>query len=269
MEIPPEDTVEGWAYRFVRAETLIGKLEPPPLPARWMSEDGPVDPWLLAQPGRPPELRVEPKGRSTPGLEALRRPEARASLLHTFLHHELQAAELMCRTILAHPDTPAAFRRGLVSICQDELRHMRMYGEHLAELGFAFGDFGVNDWFWKRVPPETTPLQFVALMSLGFEGANLDHTQSFAARFRRVGDVRGAEIQEQIGEEELPHVAFGVHWFERLGSLPLTFENWLAALPPPLSPRLLRGKPVRSETRRRAGYPEAFIEALIDWKSDS
>ena len=258
-------SVEDWAYQYVTSTDLGIKLRPPAPPESWTPADE-LQPVILERPGRPQQLEVVDGGHKTPGTQALREPRFRAQLLHTFLHHELQAAELMCRTLLAHPTTPMAFRRGLLGICQDEIRHMGLYGEHLARLGFQFGDFPVNDWFWKRVRPDTTALQFVALMGLGFEGANLDHTQRFAKQFRRAGDEVGAELQERIGAEEIPHVAFGAHWFEFFSGSPLTFDAWTAALPPPLSPLLLRGKPIQREARERAGYPASFIDALIAWR---
>ena len=260
----PPETVEAWAYDFVVTTELEHKLRPPALPREW-SEPSTLEPIRIEQPGRPRELRVAERGRKTPGLDALRDPRQRAQLLHTFLHHELQAAELMCRTVLAHPETPAAFRRGLISICRDEVRHMGWYAAHIEKLGHHYGDFSVNDWFWRRLPIDVTPLQFVALMALGFEGANLDHTERFAELFEQVGDHEGAELQRKIGAEEEPHVAFGAHWFQRLGGEALTFESWQAALPPPLSPRLLRGRTIGREARLRAGYPADFIDAFIAW----
>jgi len=265
MQPPPDGTVEHWAYRYVTGRDLAHKLQPPDPPQRW-ADDGRA--LRIEAPGRPPELTVESKGRRTPGPGALRRPDARAQLLHTFLHHELQAAELMCRAVLAYPDTPLAFRRGLIGICLDELRHMRMYAEHLETLGCRFGDHPVNDWFWTRLPPHITPTQFVAVMGLGFEGANLDHTRRFAERFREAGDVAGAELQLRVGEEEIPHVRFGAHWFAEFTGHPLSFERWRDALPPPLSPMLMRGKPLNREARLRASYPPAFVDALTAWKPE-
>jgi hypothetical protein len=119
---------------------------------------------------RPASLSAARAKAKTPGPEALRAPERRARIAHTFLHHELQAAELMCWAILAFPRSPEKFRLGLAKIACDEVRHMGMYADYLASLGFAFGDFPVRDWFWERVPSAETPAHFVATMGMGFEG---------------------------------------------------------------------------------------------------
>ena len=167
--------------------------------------------------------------------------------------------------MLAFPDTPEAFRGGLVGIARDEIRHMRLYREAIERLGHRFGDFAVRDWFWERVPSCATPASFVAVMGLGVESANLEHTASFAARFREAGDEEGARVQELVGREELAHVRFGARWFEHFTG-GLDFDAWRRLLPPPLSPLLMRGKPIARKARRRAGQPEAFIDALDAWE---
>jgi uncharacterized ferritin-like protein (DUF455 family) len=264
VRVPDEATVEGWAYRYIASDELAYKLAPDALPAHWGGQPTAIS---IERPGRPAALRLAERGEKTPGSTALRDPARRARLLHTFLHHELQAAELMCRAVLAFPDTPAAFRRGLIGICLDEIRHMGMYAEHMATLGFGFGDFPVNDWFWQRVPGARTAAEFVAVMGLGFEGANLDHTQRFAHAFRLAGDERGAALQERIGAEEVPHVAFGAHWFGHFRG-ELAFDAWAEALPAPLSPMLMRGRPLNRLARRAAGYSDAFVERLERWLPD-
>ncbi len=268
MAFPASGTVEAWAYDYVCGTDLEQKLHPPGTPKLW-SDSSQRAAIHITAPGRPPELQLDSRGHRTPRLQAMRSPECRAQLLHTFLHHELQAAELMCRAVLAYPDTPSAFRKGLMGICSDEIRHMAMYSAHLKRLGYRYGDFPVNDWFWRKLPPDTPPVQFVALMGLGFEGGNLDHTRRFAARFREVGDEAGAALQERIGDEEIPHVAFAAHWFAVFSGAPLTFESWQAALPPPLSPKLMRGRPIQRDARLRAGLSGQFIDALTTWVPDS
>jgi len=271
-QMPPEaGTVERWAWDYVLTKNLSDKLSPPPVPDRWEAEP-PAR--RLTDPGRPPELEVVLTGLRTPRPGALRDPKRRAQLLHTFLHHELQAAELMAWALLAFPQTPIAFRRGILGILGDEVRHMGLYLEALEGLGASFGDFPVRDWFWQRVPSAQTATHFVAVMGMGFEGGNLDHAARFADQFRRVGDMHGAEIQELVGAEEEGHVRFAIKWFCQLrgatsaADTEPTFAEWTAHLPPPLPPMAMHKKPVNRAARKRAGFSEAFLSELDRWSPD-
>lgn len=256
---PPAGTIERWAYDYITTRELAHKLGPPAAPEHFETA---APARRVTAPGRPPELEIVSKSRHSRGR--FRGPKARARLLHTFMHHELQAAELMCWALLAFPATPEAFRRGLVRITLDEVRHMGLYREHIESLGFAVGEFPVRDWFWERVPRCDGPASFVAVLGMGFEGANLDHSQTWAARFREAGDEAGAVAQERVGREEVAHVRFAARWFtEWTGGQ--DFDVWAAALPAPLSPMLMRGDPVRRDLRVEAGQTEQFVDRLIAW----
>ncbi|MCA9578043.1 MAG: DUF455 family protein [Polyangiales bacterium] len=250
----PAPDVETWALRYIESDALAYKQAPPPPPATFSGTVSRVP----TRPGRPPELRVVQQGQKRRGL---RNPRARAELLHTFWHHELQAAELMCWALLRFPEAPLEFRRGLLGICLDEVRHMGLYAAHIDALGAALGDFGVRDWFWERVPRVSSPAGFVAFVGMGLEAGNLEHAGRFAARFRDVGDEPGAAVQERVGSEEVAHVRFATHWFEVFTGHG-DFETWRAHLPPPISPVLLRGLPLDRHRRRRAGMDDAFMDAL-------
>lgn len=258
-EAPQPGTVERWAFDFVTSTRLTDKLAPPPPPQTWAH---PVGALVLTAPGRPVELVPREAKKKTPKvLHAARRAE----VLHTFLHHELQAAELMAWAILAFPQTPPAFRKGLLALCRDEIRHLQMYASHLETLGHPFGAFTVNDWFWKRVPADDpTPAHFVARLGIAFEGANLDHGARYAAAFAAAGDTRAAEIQAQIVEEEIPHTAFGLHWFQVFTG-DSGFDHWRQFLPSPISPAMARGTPFNTDARLRAGYAPEFLDALVKW----
>jgi uncharacterized ferritin-like protein (DUF455 family) len=187
----------------------------------------------------------------------------------------------MAWAILAYPETPLAFRKGLLRIALDEIRHMKLYADRIAALGHGVGEFPVRDWFWERVPTVTGPAGFVAVMGLGLESANLEHARTFAARFRDAGDEESATVQETVGREEIAHVAFGVRWFGPLSAKtldpspidesprPLVFDAWVRALPPPLTPLLMRGTPLALEARRKAGQPDVFLEELGRWQPES
>lgn len=265
--IPPPGTLERWALDYIRSVDLDEKLSPRPAP-RALELDAPVR--KISEPGRPALLAKRGRPRKTPSAEALRSPARRAELMHTFWHHELQAAELFCWAILAFPHAPPAFRRGLARIAIEETRHMRLYTDYLASLGYAIGAFPVHDWFWERIPSAPDPASFVAVMGLGFEAANLDHTARFAERFRTAGDVAGAELIERVGVEELAHVRFARRWFAHFACADasdegIDFATWRAALPPPLSPLVFRGKPIARSARLRAGLDVQFVDALEAW----
>lgn len=254
-------TLEAWAEAYVRTVSLSEKVAPPPPPSSFgYSELDPPLPRDLA-PGRPAELRLTREKPKSIKLSQIQSVEKRAELIHKFWHHELQAAELMCWAALRFPDAPLPFRLGLFRIARDEIRHMSLYEEHLSRLGFRVGDFKVRDWFWERVPMASSPAEFVALIGMGLEGANLEHTERFATWFRTVGDERGAEIQDQVGREEVAHVRFAVRWFKEFtGSV--DYEIWRRHLPKPMTPLLMKGKRLRLDLRRKAEFPEEFLQKL-------
>jgi len=257
---PAPGSVEAWALDYILTRSLAHKLEPP-LPPR--SFESAPRPRHLPEPGRPPELRPARRTQSVP--EDLSARSARAKLLHTFFHHELQAAELMLWALLAFADAEPSFRKGLLGIALDEIRHMNVYRTQIERLGFHVGDFPVRDWFWQRVPSSRTKVEFVALMGMGLEAANLEHAPHFAERLRAAGDVEAARTQELIAREELAHVRFAVRWFERWTE-GQSFDVWRSSLPPPLSPLLMRGKAFDRDARLRAGMDADFVSALERWK---
>jgi len=258
---PAPGTVEAWAYEYIGARSLAHKLAPPAPPSHW---EAPPLVRNVPAPGRPPELVPARRTRDVP--EELSDPRARAKLLHSFFQHELQAAELMCWALLRFADAEPRFREGLLGICRDEIRHMNIYQAEIERLGFRVGDFPVRDWFWQRVPLCASKLEFVALMGMGLEGANLDHAPFFGRRLMRAGDTRAAGVQELIAREEIGHVRFAVYWFERWTN-GQSFETWRAALPKPLSPLLMRGKEFDRQARSSAGMNAPFVAALESWQS--
>jgi uncharacterized ferritin-like protein (DUF455 family) len=264
LAAPPQGSVERWCWDFVLGANLGEKLAPPAPPdvrdeATWEASP-PMR--RIASPGRPRELRIVARSPRRPGVGALARPQARAHLVHTFLHHELQAAELFAWAVLAFADAPRAFRAGLVRLCGEELAHLALYRSELEHLGFVPGDFPVRDWFWERVPRCESALSFVALQGLGLEGANLEHSARFAALFRAAGDERTARVLERVEEDEIGHVAFAAHWFERFSGASLDYERWCDALPAPLTPGLLQGRPLNRVARSRAGLDDSFLARL-------
>lgn len=258
MSLPPDGTVERWAWDYISSTDPAHKLHPPEIP----TEFDPAHGWgAPGSPGRPVGWSLIQHSEKSVSRNAMRAPAVRCRMVHTFLHHELQAAELFARAVLVYPDAPAPLRKGWVGVIRDELRHMTMYEELLSRHGVSFGDHPVRDWFWSRVPAAKSAASFCAVMGMGLEGGNLDHAARFAEWFREAGDAEAARVQALIGEEEIPHVRLGVHWFRRLSERG-DFNGWAEALPAPLTPWMMKGRELALDARTRAGMDDEFLGAL-------
>jgi uncharacterized ferritin-like protein (DUF455 family) len=249
-----------YATSIVTSTTLVGKLVAPP---EDLALEDPEPPLRISTPGRPSGLAIVP-GREArvPPLAGMTDPAQRARIIHALANHELQAIELFAWALLAFPDAPLAYRRGLVAILADEQRHFGLYAERLAALGAAFGDFAVTGHFWNKLDHFTGPLELVCAMCLTFENANLDFAGDYAAAARAAGDDATAAVLDRVHADEIGHVHFGWVWLKRLAG---DRDPWLAYnehVKPPLGPHRARGARFDRDARRRAGLDEAFIEQL-------
>jgi len=252
----------AYALHIVTSETLDGKLVPPPELGDAAFEDAGA-PLRLAAPGRPAHLQIVP-GRQArvPPIAGMRDPAQRARILHALANHELQAIELFAWAVLAFPDTPIAFRRGLVAILAEEQRHLGLYLDRLAAHRVTFGDHPVTGHFWNKLDHLTGPCELVCAMNLTFENANLDFAGDYAIAARAAGDEATASALDQVHADEIRHVHFGWIWLRRLVPDRDAWSAYLAHVRPPLGPARARGARFDREARRRAGFDEAFIAAL-------
>lgn len=249
-----------YALGIVTSETLAHKLVPPP---EDLALEDPGEPLRIAAPGRPANLAIaSARSVKTPPVAGMRDPAQRARILHALANHELQAIELFAWALLAYPDAPLAFRRGLVAILADEQRHFALYADRLAAHGTAFGDYPVTGHFWNKLDHLTTPLEFVCAMGLTFENANLDFAGDYALAARACGDEATAAVLDRVHEDEIRHVHFGWVWLRRFAGDDDPWQAYLAHVRFPLGPRRARGARFDREARQRAGFDEAFIAAL-------
>jgi uncharacterized ferritin-like protein (DUF455 family) len=252
-------TARLYAHAIVTADTLAGKLVPP---GELVLEDR-EPPLVITAPGRPASLAIV-SGRTArvPPIAGMPDPAQRARILHALANHELQAIELFAWALLAFPDAPIAFRRGLVAILADEQRHLGLYCARLAALGVTFGDQPVTGHFWNKLDHLGSPLEFVCAMGLTFENANLDFAGDYAAAARACGDHATADALLRVHEDEIAHVHFGWVWLEKLGGGRDPWDAYTQTMKFPLGPKRARGAVLDRDARRRAGFSEAFIDAL-------
>ena len=251
--------IRDFALTVVQTADLEVKLSPPP---EELTDNSPGSAYRAEGPGRPSWLRFSTRI-GVPPAEGMPDPAQRPRILHALANHELQAAELFAWALLAFPDAPSEFRRGLLKILQDEQRHTRMYLARVEAAGARFGDWPVNGYFWSKVPHITSPLRFLCAMSLTFENANLDHTEEYAEAARRAGDLKTAAVIEQVQRDEIEHVRFGWEWLQMFKREDESaWDAFRANLTWPLRPVKAKGKTFNREGRAAAGLDSEFIRKL-------
>jgi uncharacterized ferritin-like protein (DUF455 family) len=258
----PPVQIRGVAERILLSERLTEKLAK--IPAD-LADDHQGLSLRVSVPGRPADLRLAPR-RTAPTMPrpgALHDPQKRAIAHHILANHELQALEVMAFVLLAFPEAPTEFRRGLVGIMRDEQRHTNLHVRRAAELGLRFGDLPVNDYIWAKSQAFESVLDYLAGLPLTFEGRNLDHTLEFEMAFERAGDPQSAVILRAIHRDEIGHVRFGLEWLRRLK--PPEQSDWdayCAHLHWPLRAEKAIGDVLHRDPRLEAGMTEEFIDRL-------
>ncbi|MBP7951312.1 MAG: DUF455 family protein [Verrucomicrobiales bacterium] len=257
-------TIRQFAERVLFATTLDEKLAAPDGVLTDEGRGGGIA--SPDTPARPDMLRVAGAGERSrfPKLHDLEKQSERGRLLHFFCNHELLATELMALALLKFPDAPAEFRRGLLRTLREEQEHTRWYLERMAQCGVAFGEHPVSGFFWRSIAPMSSPLDYVARLSLTFEQANLDYARHYASLFTTLGDAPTATLLGQIYKDEIAHVGYGLKWFRRWKEQDRSDWDALCdVLPFPLSPARAKGNaPFNAEGRKKAGLDADFIAQL-------
>ena len=255
--------IRDHCLKIVQSESLEAKLS---LPSGELTDLRPGPAIRLESPGRPEELRIVPASAArVPSIEGMPDPAQRRRIVHAFANHELQAAELFAWALLAFPDSPAEFRRGLLRILREEQVHCRLYSKRLKSWDMRLGDHPVSGYFWNKVSGFLTPAHFVCAMSLTFENANLDHTIDYAEAARKAGDEETARLLDRIHEDEIGHVRFGWHWLARLKNERKSMADaYLEHTCWPLRPALARGGVFHPEGREAAGLDADFLRMLAE-----
>ncbi len=220
-------------------------------------------------PGRPSSLHFSEKRVKFPRSQAFVDPEKRALSLHFFANHELLAIEMMATALLTYPcPEDSAFKRGLWQSLKDEQKHLKLYIQRMQELGVQFGDYPVNGFFWKLLSSLPGPREFVAMMCLTFESANLDFSLEYRDAFLRVEDDKSAQVMQTIYQDEISHVALGRSLFGQWKKTQDLWTYYVDSLPYPLTPNRAKGNLFSIESRQAAGFDADYIQNLQSYSDN-
>ncbi len=219
-------------------------------------------------PGRKESIAFTELREPFPKASRLNENDKKAIALHSFANHELLAIEMMAAAVLIYPhknDEDIRFKKGIVTALKDEQKHLKLYIGRINELGYAFGDFPLNDFFWRQMENLKTPSQYAAMMALTFEAANLDFAQYYASVFRNFGDTKSADIMDIVLEDEISHVAFGSHWLKRWRGDKKLWDYYLSSLPAPITPSRSKGIAFDPAIHSKAIGDDEFMECLMKY----
>jgi len=143
--------------------------------------------------------------------------EGHAAFVHAICHIEFTAINLALDAVVRFEDMPALFYADWLAVAADEARHFSMLAEHLATLGYGYGDFDAHNGLWDMAERTADDvLRRMALVPRVMEARGLDVTPGMIVRLRAIGDEAGARILEHILDDEIGHVAIGSRWFNAL-----------------------------------------------------
>ncbi len=253
--------IRDWCIRILGGTTLEEKLLDP----LELTDLNPGSPLLWDTPSRPlhMEFKRHSKEEKLPPFHLHNEADKRAICLHRFAGHELLAVEIMAYALLAFPEAPKHFRKGLANTLKEEQGHVRLYIKRLSELGVQFGDMPLYKHFWTHTPFLRSPLKYVSVMSLTFEMANLDFAPLYGQSFLRHGDTLSADLMKQILEDEIKHVSFGMQWLKKMKEpLKSEWDSWRENSPDLLTIKRAKGFCVFEDHRRKAGVPEDWIAMI-------
>ena len=148
-------------------------------------------------------------------------------------------------------------------MAREEAYHFQLMRDHLATLGFRYGDFPAHDALWQMT--ERTAGDVLARMALvprTLEARGLDASPPMQAKLRGMGDTRGVAILEIILRDEIGHVAIGNRWYrwlcERAGLDPVAHYAVLTECHQ--APRLQ--PPFNEQARLQAGFSAEELARL-------
>jgi uncharacterized ferritin-like protein (DUF455 family) len=190
--------------------------------------------------------------------------EGRATLLHALAHIELNAIDLACDICWRFPGMPDLFYRQWWNVAYEEALHFQLLRDHLASLGYLYGDFPAHDALWQMADrTKNDLLARIALVPRTAEARGLDASLPIKKKLVGAGDLRAGEILDVILRDEIGHVKVGNHWFRVLcAKRGLDPVITYAELAEKYQAPKLRG-PFNMDARRAAGFEEDELQALL------
>lgn len=221
------------------------------------------------QPIRNNSIKISDQKSKIPRLEHLHMEINRGLAMHHFANHELMAIEIFAWALLKFQHLSDEIRLSMLKSLIDEQKHFKLYLERMKELGIEFGERPLNGIFWKFIPMMQTFEKFTAIMSISFEGANLDYAMIYQKTFSQFGDLKSSQIMETVFLDELKHVRRGLNVIRNREDKNISeWDYFVSLLDKPFTARRAKGYFYIPDTRRKVGFTEEFIQSLAEYRDE-
>ena len=180
-----------------------------------------------------------------------------AALIHSICHIEFNAINLAWDAVYRFQDMPEAFYTDWVKVAKEEAYHFELLSEHLATLGYTYGDFTAHNGLWESaLVTAHDPMIRMALVPRVLEARGLDVTPGIVKKLENIGDDKAVDILAIVHRDEIGHVETGTRWFRYLcDQRKLNSEETFKDLINQYMKGTLRG-PFDHDVRKRAGFTE-------------
>ena len=190
--------------------------------------------------------------------------EGLACLIHALAHIEFNAINLALDACYRFQNMPTQFYADWLEVAVDEIYHFELLNEHLAKLGYSYGDFAAHNGLWDMaLKTEHDVIARMALVPRVLEARGVDAVPEMQKKLHASKDLRAIQILDIIHQDEIKHVSYGDKWFKhscKLKNLDATqtffnlFEQYKA-------PKI-RG-PFNRLDRKKAGFSDIELDHLI------
>jgi uncharacterized ferritin-like protein (DUF455 family) len=263
-----------WAESILLDSSLEAKLHPYNLSEAKFQKKRDSSIVDLKRPNRESRHAINNRQDKFPKKGSFGVKENRAKAMHFFANHELLALEMMAAAILYYPtlnEDDFLLKKGIANALMDEQKHFSLYVSRMNILGVEFGDFSINDFFWRYFKEARTIQEFVCMMSLTFESANLDFSLFYRDAYQEFDDQDSARIMQEVYEDEISHVALGVNWIKKWlksSEHKTIWDFYLNNLPKGLSPARAKGTMFDKDGRSKSGLPSSFLTELDEYRDN-
>jgi len=135
-------------------------------------------------------------------------------LLHALTHIEFIAINLAWDILYRFRNLPEKFYHDWLKVAQEEAQHFTLLRNHLLQRGVDYGDLPAHDGLWVRAEQTADDLLArLALVPRCMEARGLDVTPAMIKNFKKINDLKSAEILTTILNDEVGHVETGTYWF--------------------------------------------------------